>query len=325
MIVDPGVLPLARRLQQEIESLGLGVKMVAADAPHPSSLEDEALAAGAVAAIHIAPMGGGDVDMTILDGATGKTVSWKLVAATTAEPAAAELIATRTVELLRASLIELASRRPSRVEAAAPQRITTIAQPTDEPRERGGVLSLLVGPALLYSANFRPGAQFEASATWMPLRRVGFTGSVLAPMVAPRLTSREGSVDVFASQYRVGALVELGAHASSTSVRCLLGGELARLHFDGTSNAPYVSASDYRTTVSPWAGFALRFQIVPSLYMVTEFTAALSFPRTVIRLASREAATWGRPVGSTAIGLEFAWPLADRPRMDVPPAATGSP
>src|SRR5216683_1126525 len=108
MIVDPGVFPLSRRLGQEIESLGLVVKLVPADASHSPSLEDAALTAGAVAAIRIAPMGGGDVDMTILDGVTGKTVSWKLVAATTVEPAAGELIATRTVELLRASLMEIA-------------------------------------------------------------------------------------------------------------------------------------------------------------------------------------------------------------------------
>ena len=112
MIVDPGVLPLSRRLGQEIESLGLVVKLVPADAAHSPSLEDAAIGAGAVAAIHIAPMGGGDVDMTILDGVTGKTVSSKFVAATTVEPAAAELIATRTVELLRASLMEIAARRP---------------------------------------------------------------------------------------------------------------------------------------------------------------------------------------------------------------------
>jgi len=320
MIVDPGVAPLARRLRQEIESLGLTVKVVAVDAPRASSLEDEALAAGAVAAIRIAPMGGGDVDMTILDGATGKTVSWKLVAATTVEPAAAELIATRTVELLRASLMELAARRPSRADAAGSQEIQTVAQPAvDDARERDGGLSLFVGPALLYSADFRPGAQLQSTLTWMPLHRVGLSGAVLVPMVAPRYTSREGSVDLFASLFRLSGVVELGAKASPVSVRCMAGVEVARLHFDGTANAPYVSTSDNRTTWAPSAGVTARFRVAPSLYVITEVMAALAFPRTIVRLAGREATDWGRPMGTAAIGLELAWPPADRRRPDSPP------
>src|SRR3954465_5457322 len=94
MVVDPSALPLALRLRQEIESLGLVVKWLPRHQP-PSSLEQEATTADAVASIRIAPMGGSDVDMTIFDRVTGQTVSWKLVAASTADPAAGELIATR--------------------------------------------------------------------------------------------------------------------------------------------------------------------------------------------------------------------------------------
>ncbi len=325
MLVDPGVVPLSKRLRQEIESLGLTVRLVSADSAHAPSLEDEAVAAGAVAAIHIAPMGGGDVDMTILDGATGKTVSWKLVAATTVEPAGAELIATRAVELLRASLMELAARRPARETVAAPE-IQPVARPAVyDAGERNGGLSLLAGPALLYGADFRPGAELQASTTWMPLYRLGVTAAVLVPMVPAHLSTREGSVDLFASLFRLGAVVDVGARASPVSVRCMAGAELARLRFEGTANPPYAGVIDSRTTVSPVAGVTARFRVASSLFVVTELMVAVAFPRTVVRLAGREVTDWGRPMGTAAVGLELAWPFIERRPPDMPGSgATGS-
>ena len=117
MLAAPSVQPLARRLRQEIESLGLVVRWIAPEGVHLPSLEDEAIAAGAVASIRIAPTGTGDVEMTIFDSVSGKTANWKVVAATTSDPAAAEIMATRTIELLRASLLEMAARRSSGPEA----------------------------------------------------------------------------------------------------------------------------------------------------------------------------------------------------------------
>src|SRR6188768_890144 len=129
MVVDPSALPLALRLRQEIESLGLFVKWLPAERARLPSLEQEAASADAVASIRIAPMGGSDVDMTIFDRVTGKTVSWKLVAASTADPAAGELIATRSVELLRASLVEMAARAAATVTPAPPAKDKSPAQP----------------------------------------------------------------------------------------------------------------------------------------------------------------------------------------------------
>ena len=142
----------------------------------------------------------------------------------------------------------------------------------------------------------------------MPLPRLGVSGAVLVPMVPARLTGREGSVDLFASLYRLAAIVEVGAKSSPVSLRCSAGVELAHLHFDGTANPSYVGAVDTRTTWSPLVGLAARFRVAPSLFVFTELTAALAYPRTVVRLAGREATDWGQPLGTAAIGLEVAWP-----------------
>jgi hypothetical protein len=307
MLVDPRVLPLSRRLEQEIESLGLAVKVIAVDASEHASLQAAALGAGAVAAIRVTPMGGGDVDMTILDGATGKTVSWKLVAPTTSEPAAAELTATRTVELLRASLLELAARRTLPPVAATPAPRVQV-QPAPAAHEPAQRLSISVGPAALYSATFRPGAQLEAGIAWLPFRHFGVGAAVLAPLIPPRLTSRQGSVDLFASLYRLGALAEVGGQASPVSLRCSAGIELDKLRFEGRPTPPYVGATETRTTWSAFIGAAPHFRLAPSLSVITELVVGVASPTTVVRIAGREATTWGRPQGSAALGLELTWP-----------------
>jgi hypothetical protein len=53
MLVDPSATPLALRLRQEIESLGLIVKWLPAERGRPPSLEQEAASADAVASIRM--------------------------------------------------------------------------------------------------------------------------------------------------------------------------------------------------------------------------------------------------------------------------------
>jgi hypothetical protein len=315
MLADPSVLPLARRLRQEIESLGLAVKWIAPEGVRLPSLEDEALAAGAVASIRIAPMGSADVDMTIFDGVTGKTVSWKLVAATAADPAAAELIATRTVELLRASLLEMAARRS----AAAETPVQPEAQPlviaehdSAKTRDRAQSLAILVGPSLLYSTDWRPGAHLLTALTWMPVYRAGLSASVLVPLTPARWSGQEGAVDLFASFYRLGAVLELAGARSPLSVRIGAGIALGRLHLTGTGNPSYLGVSDDRFVASPSVGATLRWFLVPNLDLFADLQGSAAFPKTVVRAAGREVADWGRPALAAAMGLELAWPQVSR-------------
>src|SRR5688500_19694357 len=122
ILIDPGSPALARRLEEEIETLELSVKVVREVDPK-QPLEDLARSARAVAAIRVTQAGAGVVEMTIVDRATGKTVSRRLAIATPADPASAELGATRTVELVRASLMELSAPPPARGDPALTPRI----------------------------------------------------------------------------------------------------------------------------------------------------------------------------------------------------------
>lgn len=309
MLVDPSALPLALRLRQEIESLGLLVKWLPPEHTSLPSLELEAKTASAVASIRIAPMGGSDVDMTIFDRATGKTVSWKLVAASTTDPAAGELIATRAVELLRASLVEMAA-RPAPAPVPPPERDEPPPrEPVPEPTEG---LSLSVGPSLLYSTDFRPGVHVLSTLTWMPFFRAGLSGSVLTPITPARLVENEGTVELFASFYRLGGVLEVTGRRAPVSLRLTAAVGLGKLQLRGQASATYVSEVDDRFVACPSLGVATRVSVAPGLRLFADVTGSTGFPKTVIRLAGREATEWGRPALSAALGLELSVPAGAR-------------
>lgn len=309
MVVDPSVLPIARRLTQEIESLGLVVRLIAAKSSDAPVRRDRALASGAVAEIHLAPVddAGGDVDMIILDGATGRTVDWKVPGPTAAEPTPLDLIATRTVELLRASLLELAARR----EAAAREQRTR-APPEPPPAlpapEAEARFSLATGPALLYSAHLRPGVLLQSSAVWLPFRSFGVSASALLPLAAADLETAEGTVDLLPSLYRLAPVFVAGGASAAVSLRCAAGVELDWLRFQGSAIAPYHSAQVTRRAWAPFASATTRFRAAHGFYVFTELSAAFAYPRTVLRVADRELTNWGRPLGTAAFGIELTWP-----------------
>jgi hypothetical protein len=323
MLVVPSVQSLARRLRQEIEALGLVVKWIPPEGVHLPSLEDEARAAGAVASIRIAPTGSGDVDMTIFDGVTGKTTSWKVIAATTSDPAAAEIIATRAIELLRASLLEMAARPTSIVEPppAEIQPLPRAERDLSRAQEAGAGLSLSAGPSLLYSPNWQLGVHTLTSLTWMPIYRAGLSASVLVPISPARLTSQEGTVDLFATLYRLGAVVELAPSTSQLSVRLTAAAGFGRLHLNGNAISSYVGASDDRYVASPSVGVTARLILAPNLSLFADVTGSTAFPKTIIRLAGRAVTGWGQPALASAIGLEISWHASEARQAEVVSAA----
>jgi hypothetical protein len=319
VVTVPGVQPLARRLGQEIESLGLAVKWISPEGANLPSLEHEAMAAGAVASIRVAPTGSGDVELTIFDGATGKTASWKVAAAT--DPASGEITATRTIELLRASLLEMAARRaqtvepPPAPEVRPPARPERDARSVEEPSPTS--LSLQAGPSFLYSVHWQPGVHMSTALTWMPVYRAGVTMSVMVPITPARLASQEGSVDLLATFYRLGAVLELTRPRSQVSIRLTAAAGLGRLHLIGDASAPNTGATDDLMVVAPSAGITARLFLAPNLNLFVDARGSAAFPKTVIRFAGREVSSWGRPALEGALGFELSWDTSEMHRDEI--------
>jgi hypothetical protein len=304
LLVDPGSAPLTVRLREEIESLGLEVTVVSEGDP-AEPLELRARLADAVAAIRITQRGSGSVDMTILDRATGKTVSRHLPIATGSDPAASELVATRTAELLRASLMELEAPHPSRGDAAVTPAVRALAAPVAE--SRATTLAFGAGPALGTSQRLGVSLDIWVAVQVRTQSDFGATASVVAPGTGSGLESAEGRVNASAWQYRIGAVFEGPRLTRALVPHFEAGATFVTLTTEGVASTPFRGVEQHSTLWGPWVSAGLRCEFLPRLSLLSAAEIVLLFPETVIRSDGREVAAFGRPLVAAKAGLEIAW------------------
>lgn len=313
IFVEEGAAALGRRLRQEIESLGLGAVSKATEVEPSGSPEIELKERGAVAVLRVSTSHGGAVEIWLADKTDGSLVVRKLVAARAADPSSAELLATQTIEVLRANLMVLpkppaAQTRTS--SAKANEHPSERVHGTSEPPPRTQDIAVSVGPALVGTAGFTPGAHVLLGVTYVSPYRLGVSGSALLPVIVPaHLSDQAGSVDLDASIYRVSAIFDTGALTAAFSVRFSAGLALARLHLTGTANAPDLSAEVDRVAWSPSAGAALTYRLSEDVRFIGEASAFVGFPRTIVRLAGREVTAWGRPAIAGSVGIQISLPV----------------
>ncbi len=303
LLVDPGAPALTQRLAEEVESLGLEVKIVAERVPEVA-LDEWAREAGALAAIRVTERGAGSVEMTIVDRATGKMVSRRLAVATPRDPASAELIATRTVELLRASLMELAADHPARGEVPVTADVEELGV-TTEPATQ---LSLAAGPFASHSAGFGISAGAWAGIALLTPLRVGVSAQLFLSLEPGELASSEGQVELSSSIYRLGGVFEFGPLGAPLTGSAHAGLLLSRLTISGSAESPYFGVREEAIAWGPWAGLGAHLALADKVGLVLGADMAFTFPKTVVRAAGRELTTWGRPLYAAAAGVEMVWP-----------------
>jgi hypothetical protein len=310
ILIDPGSPALTRRLEEEIETLELSVRVMREIDPN-QSLESLARGANAVAAIRVTQAGSGVVEMTIVDRATGKIVSRRLSIATPADPASAELVATRTVELLRASLMELSAPHPARGDAPITPELESLAPPPVDAGPRASRstsrLSLSLGPALVFSPNLGSTADAWLGLTWIGAHRVGLSVQGLVPLESHRLDAAEGRIEVSASIYRIAGVLRVPLGWNPLSGHLLAGAMLARVTTRGDASAPFVGEEEEHVLAGPWIGARLELELSSFFAVFLAADAGLSFPQTVIRSAGRELTSYGRPLVSGSAGVALLW------------------
>ena len=309
IVFEPHATTVSRRLRQEIEALGFRVELEPLGAA-PGSLESVAIESGAVAAIRVQPLAEGGVEMTVLDRATGKTVHRDLLRVAASDPAGEELIATRTVELLRASLLELNADHPSRGDAKVAAPVVALARREQVRglRRRSGALFVGAGSALAFMPGFRPSWQLALRAAWVSELGLGLSAELFSPLSAARFDEPEGRVEARATSYRLGASWALAASDAPISGAIGAGWSVATLSVQGSASAPYVGAAQDFVVWAPWLSLGGRVRLADHVALWAQGSGALALPDTTLRVAQRTTADFGRPLWLVSFGPELSWP-----------------
>lgn len=301
---------VAVRLGAELRELGFTVAIVQAPeaAPSRALLEATARDRGAVAAFRIVRSRAG-VEVWIFDRLTGKTVLREVIVGEDADPAArAAVVATRAVELLRASLLELAIPHQVLTDVEVPRAARALL-PRPAPRRpaRGLALTLTVGPALALS----PGgvgpslhALVEVGTRVSPRLRASVL--VALPLLVDTLERDVGHADV--TPLVAGAALSLRLRAWTRAVRPDLraGLGVALLRLDGESaRDDAVGQTDTTASLLPFLGAAARVALGRRLRLVAAVDVGAALPQPLIRFVGERVAFWGMPLVLASAGLEL--------------------
>jgi hypothetical protein len=300
--------PLTRRVRAELEGLGLDV-MVLKPPEEGSSmrapLELAARSVGAIAAVRLVPSGEGKVEVWVADRVTGKALVRELDVPRGGASDAA--LAVASVELLRASLMELHSPEPPHGEVPVDEKVQALALP-QKPPPRVARLGITVGAgAELGLRGIGPSADVDVGA-WVQIashtgaRLMGYTS------VAPaHLVTAAGAVDV-ASQL-VGAMgtYTLGDASSVWAPSASLGVALAHVSTSGTAVPPFLSATEAAWAIGPLADVGMAWSFAPELRLRGDVLGAFALPPVRIRTPVGEVGWWGDPAAIVSVGLEVLW------------------
>ncbi|MFZ5895147.1 MAG: hypothetical protein ACOY0T_29070 [Myxococcota bacterium] len=304
VLVDPEGSALARRLQQELEALGFDVQIRSENPKR--ALAEELREPHAIAAIEIRPARSGQVDLVIVGARSPDLIHQSLPIEARQDPASAELVATRTVELLRAARLELQAAREGQSAPVHRQaRAELVASEAAGMERRASKAVLTGGFALASSPPFGLGTAGWVSAGWHMHEHWSLLAEISRPVSAGTLRRSEGAVDVSMNSYRAGSWLEsLRSRRFSAGVG--VGAQLEHVWLRGYAEQPYLSQASRRWTWGPWlrAGGALRLNT--NLRVLATFTLGWSLPDTTVRFAGREITRVGQPSLNAALGLEWS-------------------
>jgi hypothetical protein len=247
-------------------------------------------------------------DIWISDHVTGKTVVRRLEVDGSSEPAA--VLAIRALELLRASLLELAAVPPEEPASGPPRsapsdvlRWIEPALPAREPPR-----DFFRGPAIDVGALAVHGLRGVDLAVGPTLRgSTGFAGrwfgrlTLAGPLVGPVVRAPAGS----ASIRQEFASLDLGwaSRVEPLGVFAWVGAGVFDLHVTGSAIAPFHSTSDSVVSFLATAGVGGVARIGPSVAVTAELAALALDPEPAVTIAGNDAGRAGAPSLALSLGL----------------------
>jgi hypothetical protein len=303
------------RVRGELVAEGFGVTILETT---PGTTSAEAMAAagqdGASATIGLfLSADGSEAELWVVDKLTGKTVVRHVRTATNPSEQLSEVLATRVVELLRASLLEsvLAQRR-----AAPETAVATSLRKTEEKAARWAAKSLSVpgdpdvrfhlGGAMLWNpSQLGPAFLMAGRFEWLLSAMIHPRLSLIGLGTRPSVVRAEGEANV----QQGGGLLEIGIMPFTQHAWCpqlTLGAGLWRTAVEGRANWPYDGSSFGQWSLAVDAGIGTTLTLTKVLALTAEGHATLVTPNPVIRFAGHDVARVGRPMVSTTLALSVA-------------------
>jgi len=289
------------------ELLAAGFEVVEVDRPPGdprSEVEDAASQASTFATVAMSRAANGAfADVWISDHVTGKTVVRRLEVGE--GPNATAVIAIRALELLRASLLEVAaSGPPSEPRLSAPPDVLkwiapALPSPATPPLLRGSTLGfgamalhglsaigLAVGPTVSFS---------QGVGRW-------FARATLAgPLLGPELRAPVGTASI---RQELAILAVGWASEPRPLSACLwIGAGGFDLHSEGSAATPYRGVSGDVASFLWTAGVGGLARIGPRVALTAEVAAVFLEPQPIVVIASSDAGRAGAPSIGASLGV----------------------
>jgi hypothetical protein len=296
------------RLHAELEDSGfqvVDVDRVPGDSR--AEVEEGAADGASFATIAMNRVGAGAAaDVWISDHVTGKTVVRRLRVGEAGNPAA--VLAIRALELLRASLLEVAAREHrSGPKLAAPPDVMKWVEPAlperaspPPPLFRGGTLGVgAVGAHGLRGIGAAVGPTVRASygigSEW--LVRLNLAG----PLLGPEVSAPAGSATV-RQEY---ASLELGWASAPRPLGVLawIGAGAFDLQASGSAVPPYHSTSGGVLSFLSTTGVGGTLRLGSRLAFIADLAALVAFPRPYVSIGGRDAGSAAMPSLALSLGL----------------------
>jgi hypothetical protein len=316
---------VVHRIGAELKALEIEVIVVSVSGTNRSTHQELRRIAqehGAFAAVRIIPSAD-EAEVWVMDRVTGKTLVREIVSGKDAG-SFEDAISLGTVELLRASLLEVSSvtalkgdvSTPTEVKALLlpPSPTTPLAKPQttrlDETKAYRPKAYLQIG--ILPSVDFGVKQLTTGTSIELDLKimsRNGWGAELLgrSPFSAQRVHQHDGSAEIRTQQFGI-----LGFYAPQQvqwSPTLSLGFIAANVTSDGQADAPFRTQKQSRLRVMPALRIGIGYRFLPAVVLRTDATLGYSLAPLEIHIAGKNAADFGRPLLALGAGLEFRLPL----------------
>jgi hypothetical protein len=292
------------RLRAELLDAGFDVIEVdRAPGDSRSEVEDAAPGAPSFATVAMSrAANGASADVWISDRVTGKTVVRRLEVG--AGPNATAVLAIRALELLRASLLEVAAKvRPSEPSMATPDDVVKWIAPALPPPPATPVLQgTAVGVGVLALHGLK-GIGLGVGPTASFSRGAGpfFVRVTLADLlVGPELSTAVGSATV--RQELAALTVGWASDPKPLGVHAWVGAGGFALQADGSAAPPYRGIRGSVASFLWTAGIGGLARLGPSVALTADLVAIVLDPQPVVVIAGSDAGSAGAPSVGASLG-----------------------